>query len=176
MTRLASDSRKFATDIAFNDINLEKVTEKIAMGKMTGIIEGGLKNLEIEYSQPARFVLDIDSVNTRGVSQNISIEAIESISILGSGSPGILNRGITSLFKDYPYSRLGIRSTLENDIFTVRGKIHEGDTEYLVRKGFIRGVDVVNQNPDNTISFKDMSERLNRIFESRQAGGAPVVQ
>jgi hypothetical protein len=174
--RLASASRKITTGISFSDINLEKVTEKIAMGKMTGIIQGTLKNLEIEYSQPARFILDIDSVKTSGVSQKISIEAIENISILGTGSSGVLNRGITSFFKEYPYSRIGIRATLENDIFTIRGKIQEGNKEYLVKRGLVRGVDVVNQNPDNTISFKDMAERINRIFESRQAGGAPVVQ
>jgi hypothetical protein len=176
--RLASASRKIDTGISFSEINLEKVTEKIAIGKITGIIQGSLRDFEMEYGQPTRFVLDIDSVNTKGVSQRISVEAIQSISILGTGSgmSGVLNRGILSFFKDYPYSRIGILAMLENDVFIVRGKIHEGSTEYLVTRGFLRGVDVVNKNPDNKISFKDMEERINRIFESRQAGGAPVVQ
>ena len=154
------------------------MTEKIAIGKMTGIIQGSLNGFEMEYGQPIRFVLDIDSVDTSGVSQRISVEAIQSISILGTGSgmSSVLNRGIMSFFKDYPYSRIGIQAKLANDVFTIRGKIHSGGKEYLVKRGFLRGVDVVNQNPDNKISFKDMQERLTRIFESRKAGEAPVVQ
>ena len=170
--RLFEASRKIDTDLSFRNINLEKVTDKIAIGKMTGIIQGSLNGFEMEYGQPTRFVLDIDSVDTSGVSQNISVEAIQSISILGTGSgmSSVLNRGIMSFFKDYPYSRIGIQAKLANDVFTVRGKIHSGGKEYLVKRGFLRGVDVVNQNPDNKISFKDMQERLTRIFESRKAG------
>ena len=176
--RLFEASRKIATDLSFRNINLEKVTDKIAIGKMTGIIQGSLNGFEMEYGQPIRFVLDIDSVDTSGVSQRISVEAIQSISILGTGSgmSSVLNRGIMSFFKDYPYSSIGIQAKLANDVFTIRGKIHSGGKEYLVKRGFLRGVDVVNQNPDNKISFKDMQERLTRIFESRKAGEAPVVQ
>jgi len=176
--RLFSASRKIDADISFKNINLEQATEKIAIGKITGIIQGSLRGFEMEYGQPTRFVLDIDSVDTSGVSQSISVEAIQNISIIGTGvgMSGVLNRGIMSFFKDYPYSRIGIQAKLENDAFTVRGKIRSGSNEYLVKRGFLRGVDVVNQNPDNKISFKDMQERLTRIFESRKAGGAPVVQ
>jgi len=31
-------------------------------------------------------------------------------------------------------------------------------------------VDVVNQNPENVISFKDMAERIRRISRTPQAG------
>ena len=54
----------------------------------------------------------------------------------------------------------------------VNGTIHEGGKEYLVRRGFLRGVDVVNQNPDNVISFRDMQERIKRI--SRRPGAEPA--
>jgi uncharacterized protein (DUF1330 family) len=58
---------------------------------------------------------------------------------------------------------------LNNDQFSVNGTIHEAGKEYLVRRGFLRGVDVVNQNPHNVISFRDMEERTERIFRSPQA-------
>jgi hypothetical protein len=61
---------------------------------------------------------------------------------------------------------------LTNDQFSVNGTIHEGGTEYLVRRGFLRGVDVVNRNPENVISFKDMQERVGRL--ARPAQGEPV--
>jgi len=167
---LFSRSRKINADLLFKGINLEKVSEKIKIGKMTGMIKGSLRNLEIEYGQPSRFILDIESVKTEGVKQKISVDAVQNISILGTGSEGmtaVLSSGIKRFFKEYPYSRIGIQCTLENDKFSVRGKIHEGGTEYLVRRAFLRGIDVVNQNPQNVISFKDMQERVKRISRTR---------
>jgi hypothetical protein len=89
-------------------------------------------------------------------------------SILGTGADSALNRGITRFFRDYPYSKIGFRCVLTNDQFSVNGTIHEGGTEYLVRRGFLRGVDVVNRNPENVISFKDMQERVGRLARSPQ--------
>lgn len=166
---LFSPSRKIAADLTFKGINLEKVTEKIKIGKMTGIIEGSLRNLEIEYGQLSRFVLDIKSVKTKGIKQKISVDAINNISIVGTGSGlgGILNAGIRRFFKEYPYSKIGIHCTLKNDNFTLRGSIHEGGKEYLVRRAFLRGINVINQNPQNAISFKDMQERIKRISRTQ---------
>jgi len=67
-----------------------------------------------------------------------------------------------------PYSEIGIRCTLADDLFSLRGLIREGGKEYLIRRSIFRGIDMVNQNPDNSISFKDMSERMGRLFQPRQ--------
>jgi hypothetical protein len=166
---IESPSRRFGSDIRFRDINLQELTRKIAIGQMTGIIRGSLKNLVMEYGEPASFTLEVESVEARGVEQWISVDAIQNISILGTGVDSPLNRGITQFFKEYPYDKIGFRCVLRNDQFSVNGTIHEGGKEYLVRRGFLRGVDVVNQNPDNVISFRDMEERIKRISRSAQA-------
>jgi hypothetical protein len=166
---ITASSRRFGGDITFRNINLEEVTRKIAIGKMTGIIQGSLKNLVVEYGQPASFTLEVKSVEARGIAQRISMDAIQNISILGTGAGSGLNRGIAQFFKEYPYSKIGFRCVLNNDQFSVNGTIHEDGKEYLVRRGFLRGVDVVNQNPHNVISFRDMEERTERIFRSPQA-------
>ncbi len=165
---LASASRRFGGDITFRNISLEELTRKIAVGKMTGIIQGSLRNFAMEFGEPASFILEIESVRARGVDQSISTDAIESISILGTGAGSALNRGITQFFKEYPYSKIGLRCVLKNDQFSVNGTIHDGGKEYLVRRGMLRGVDVINQNPDNVISFRDMEERIKRIFHTSQ--------
>jgi hypothetical protein len=161
-------SPRIGGDVTFRAINLEEVTRQIAIGKMTGIIQGSLRKFVMDYGQPASFVLEIESVKALGVEQRISLDAIESISILGTGAAGVLSQGITRFFKEYPYSRIGVRCVLANDQFSVNGTIHEGGREYLVRRGFLRGVDVVNQNPENVISFRDMQERIGRILRARQ--------
>jgi hypothetical protein len=173
---LLSPAMRFGGDIAFRDISLEEVTRDLAAGKMSGTIRGSLDDFSMEYGQPASGVLTIESVPKRGVAQWVSVEAIQSISILGTGAGQALNRGLTQLFKTYPYSRIGVRCVLKNDQLTIRGLIREGGTEYLVRRGLLRGVDVVNQNPDNVISFKDMVERIGRIGRSPgpEPGGVRV--
>jgi hypothetical protein len=168
---LFSESRKVGFDFFFRDIDLEEMTRKIALGKMTGIIKGSIANFVMEYGQPARFFLDVESDSTKKVSQVISVAAVENLSILGTGSSAIssvLNSGIHKFFKEYPYSKIGVLCTLENDTFSVRGKIREGGKEYLVRRGLLRGIDVIIQNPDNSISFGDMEERIGRIFRAKQ--------
>jgi hypothetical protein len=164
-------SRSFGGDITFSAINLEEVTKKIKVGRMTGVIRGSLRGFKMEYGQPAAFVLDLETDPGAKTSRAISVDAIENLSIIGTGSAAVgmvLHSGLNRFFKEYPYSRIGILCTLENDVFSLRGKIHEGGKEFLIRKALFRGIDVVNQSPNNSISFKDMEERIGRIFRPRE--------
>ncbi|OPY85981.1 MAG: Dicarboxylate transport [Syntrophus sp. PtaU1.Bin208] len=166
-----SSSRSFGADVTFDDIDLEEVTANIKLGRMTGLIQGSLKNFVFEYGQPARFDLVITSDRSRKVPQSISVDAIKNLSIISTGSEAvsdILNSGLNRFFHEYPYSEIGIRCTLADDLFSLRGLIHEGSKEYLIRRALLRGIDIVNQNPDNSISFKDMAERMGRLFQPRQ--------
>ncbi|MHB8110972.1 MAG: translocation/assembly module TamB domain-containing protein [Syntrophorhabdaceae bacterium] len=176
---LFASSRKIGGDIVFNDIDLGKITDTIKVGKITGVIKGSLKDLVIEYGQPSRFVFDLDTVKKSGVSRKVSVDAIENISILGTGTGGIgaiLKSGVNKFFKEYPYSRIGVRCTLENDNFNIRGKIVEGQKEYLIRRAFLRGIDVVNRDPQNMVSFKDMQERVSRVFHKEKDGTGPTIK
>ncbi len=168
LSRILSRERRLKGDIEFYDIDLGKITDTIKIGKIKGVIKGSVKNLEIEYGQPSYFILDIDSVKKGGVDQMISVDAIENMSIIGTGSGAvgsILRSGINRFFKEYPYSRIGIKCTLENDNFRLRGKILEGGQEYFIRRSLLRGLDMINRDPSNSVSFEDMQERISRIFK-----------
>ncbi len=170
-------SRKFGGDVTFQDINLEQLTGKIAIGRMSGNLRGSLKGFMMEYGQPSGFILEVESVKKKGIKQLISSDAINNISILGAGVGNILGRGITKYFKDFPYRKIGLRCDLKNDKFKVNGTIIEGDKEYLVRRGLFRGVDVINQNRNNVISFRDMEERVKRISRPKEGkSGGMLVQ
>jgi hypothetical protein len=170
-------SRKFGGDITFRDINLDDVTGKLAVGRMSGIIRGGLKGFVMEYGQPASFILEVESEKRSGVRQVISADAIDNISILGTGAGSGLGKTMMKIFNDFPYSRIGFRCVLRNDQFTVNGTIIEGGKEYLVRRGLFRGVDVINQNRNNVISFRDMEERVKRISRpAEMKSGGMLVQ
>jgi len=169
--RVFSPSRFFGVNAAFEQINLEAVTANIKMGRMTGLIKGSLTDFLMEYGQPARFDLVITSDRSRKAPQEISVDAIKNIQLISTGSGAIsdiLGSGLNQFFKEYPYRAIGIRCSLAEDVFSLRGLIHAGGKEYLVRRGWLRGIDIINQNPDNAISYKDMAERVGRVFQTRE--------
>ena len=164
----------FKLKVKWEDLLLSEMTTDTAFGKIEGILKGQLRDVEMAYGQPQRFNLLLETVQKKGISQKISVKAVENIAQIGGGqSPFMgLAGAFASLFKKFPYEKIGIKANLENDVFTVNGTIREGGTEYLVKRGSFSGVDIVNQNPDNRISFKDMVKRIKRIGSK----GGPVVK
>ena len=45
--------------------------------------------------------------------------------------------------------------------------------EYLMKGAVFAGVNIINQNPDNRIRFKDMVKRIRR---ATSGAGKPVIQ
>jgi hypothetical protein len=164
----------FKLNVKWKDLLLSEMTTDTAFGTIEGVLEGQVRNVEMAYGQPQRFNLLLETVQTKGIPQKISVKAVENIAQIGGGqSPFMgLAGAFASFFKKFPYEKIGIRASLENDVFTVNGTIREGGTEYLVKRGRFSGVDIVNQNPDNRVSFKDMVKRIKRIG----AKGGPVVK
>jgi hypothetical protein len=164
----------YKLNVKWENLLLSEMTTNTAFGTIEGVLEGHVRDVEIAYGQPQRFNLLLETLKTKGVSQKISVKAVENIAQIGGGqSPFIgLAGAFASFFKKFPYEKIGIRASLENDVFTVNGIIKEGGTEYLVKRGSFSGVNIVNQNPDNRVSFKDMVKRIKRIG----AKGGPVVK
>ncbi|MBI5593434.1 MAG: hypothetical protein HY881_23515 [Deltaproteobacteria bacterium] len=149
----------------WDDLRLTEMTKDTGFGKIEGVLKGCINDFEIAYGQPQKFVLFLETVPKKGVPQTISIQAVDNIAQIGGGqSPFVgLAGAFASVFKKFTYEKIGIRASLENDMFTVNGTIREDGTEYLVKRRSFSGVNIVNQNPDNRISFKDMVKRILRI-------------
>lgn len=154
-----------------NDLDLEQMTSGTTFGKIRGILQGTVNGIEIVDGQPQRFDLRLETVDKKGVPQRINIQAVDNIARLGGGASPFMGMAgsFAKIFREFPYRKIGIAAKLDNDIFRVNGTIKENGTEYLVKKGGFSGVNVVNLNPDNRVSFKDMIKRIKRISGS-QAG------
>jgi hypothetical protein len=165
----------YKLDAVWNDLGLAEMTTGTSFGKIQGSLNGRLRNLEVAYGQPQRFDLLMETVKKKRVPQKISVKAVDNIAQIGGGaSPFIGLAGIfTSFFKEFPYKKIGVRAILENDVFRINGTVREGGVEYLIKRGGFSGVNVVNQNPDNRTSFKDMVKRIKRIASSK---GGPVIK
>jgi hypothetical protein len=175
MTGLKSSVPVVNFSSRINDLDLEQLTAGTGFGKISGILQGSVDDVEIVDKQPQRFDLRLETVKKKGVAQKINIQAVDNIARLGGGGSPFLGMAgsFAKFFREFPYQKIGIAATLENDIFRVNGTIKENGTEYLVKKGGFSGVNVVNLNPDNRVRFKDMVKRIKRISGSQDG---PVIR
>ncbi len=171
--RLLSPGRVISLNASWHDVDLKSLTDLTDFGEITGRLKGEVDGLQISYGMPVAFDLVLESVPHSGVPQRISLAALENLTALGGGqSPfmGLAGGLITTFFKDFSYKKIGIRCILKNDFFTIRGLIRENGTEYMVKRG-LTGVNVINQQTNNRISWNDMIRRLERINRTAEQGG-----
>ena len=164
-----STTPTFLLDATWKDLNLAELTQGTPFETIEGVLKGQVKNLEMVGGEPQRFELFMETVKTKDVPQKISVRAVENIAqIGGGGSPFIgLAGALTSFFKEFPYDKIAIQASLENDAFKIDGPLKEGDKVYLVKRSGFSGVNVVNQDPNRQISFKDMVKRIKRVTASK---------
>lgn len=150
-------------DARFQDIRLEQASETFAFGKISGILEGVVENLVITDRQPARFEADIRTVPRSGVSQWISVEALNQITVLSSGQDSApLYGGLATLFDNFRYSRLGFRASLRNDKLILRGVESRDGKEFLVVGSLLPPtVNIISHTQE--IGFSELLRRVARI-------------
>jgi hypothetical protein len=168
VTRPFAEGRAISLDMDLVDLDMKKLTDEVPFGEVTGIVRGEVRGLVITYGQPESFSFRLESVRRKGVPQTFSLKAVDNLTVLSSGQKA---SGGSSAFwmrfvRGFRYAKLGIVSTLHNDTFTLNGTIHEGGTEYLVKKPALFGISVVNRDSDRSISFREMVSRLKRIGQS----------
>ena len=68
-------------------------------------ISGSVEGLRIAYGQPVAFFLRMESVPTKGVDQSVSLKAVNSISLVSTGSAlsGMGASLMTTFFKEFSY-------------------------------------------------------------------------
>ncbi len=164
-----STGRETGADVTVDQVDLERLSAALKVGRITGRLSGSVEGLRFAYGQPVAFHLKMESVPAEGVSQSVSLKAVNSISLVSTGSSlsGLGVSLMTTFFREFPYEKIGIESRLKNDVFTVRGLIREDGVEYLVKRRLFSGVNVINANPDNRIGFSDMMDRARRATGKR---------
>jgi hypothetical protein len=164
-----SESRTVSCDVKFSGLDLEKITDSVPFGRVTGIIHGEIQDLAFSYGQPERFNILIESEKRKGIPQRFSLKATNDLAILGTGekTPFSSHSGWTRFVKDFRYKKIGIACSLKNDIFSLRGTIKKKGIEYLVKGSGLFAINVVNKQVRNQIQFKDMLNRLKRIGQSK---------
>lgn len=153
-------------DLSFDNISLGQLTGALEIGHVTGSVRGNVRDLVLVNGQPLRFEADVTTKPMKGVSQRISVAAIQQLSILGGAGGDPITQGILGLFDEYRYSKMGFRCRLHNDRFILRGVEEFGGKDYLVVGAtFPPRVHVISHN--QTVDFSQMMRRIDSAFTSR---------
>ena len=158
-----SPVRSITMDARLEGLNLEQASETFEFGRISGVLAGAIENLVMTQGQPAEFRADIRSVETPGVSQWISVEALDKITVLSSGNEaGAVYGGIAGFFDFFRYSKLGFKAALKNDKLMLRGIETKNGQEYLVVGTLLPPtVNIVSHTQE--IGFSELMGRLKRI-------------
>lgn len=159
--------------ITISDIDLEPLSAALEVGRITGRLNLTAQGVLVAYGQPVGMDLTLRSTNAPGVSKRVSLKAVNTISVIGTGQglAGIGAGAFASMFKEFGYDSIGIHCHLDDDIFSVRGLLREGGIEYLIKKPLLFGINVINRTPQNRIAFSDMMQRIQRVTTTSPQSG-----
>ena len=148
-------------NITFDHLNLKKITQNTSFGLITGFIKGYVKDLSlVNFKYPLSFEARVETEEVKGVSKRISLKAVNSIASVGGGIASVA----VPFFKTFPYSKIGFIAILKNGRFQIHGLYRDKNDEYIIKKGFLIGIDVVNMNRDNSIAWDDFVNRIKRVL------------
>ncbi|GFK92553.1 hypothetical protein NNJEOMEG_00378 [Fundidesulfovibrio magnetotacticus] len=150
--------------------DLERLSAMTGGGRVTGRVNVTLSEFRVAGFLPLSFTLRVETVETPGVEQRISLGAVNSLTEVSAGravDPGFAARTALKLFGDFGYRKLGLMVGLKGKWCTVRGLHHENGVEYVLRRSGFTGVDVVIGNAENAIPFADLLARILNIINKR---------
>lgn len=143
-------------------LSLTQLTRLYPIGAMSGTLEIDLQNFTINSGVPTAFQLRFAVREDSGEPREITLRALNNL-LFTTGTAQIA-AGLFGIGDTYrlPYRRFGAIATLRNDILQLRGRYHdrEGKEYFMQAPALGHGVSIVNQVPDNGISFQAFMQRL----------------
>jgi hypothetical protein len=164
---------RFSSSIAFDNLDLELVTQAFAFGRITGRLSGEIAGLQLFNWRPiafdARFYTPPNDRSKRRISQR----AVENIGSIGGGRAGVaqaLSSGLLRFFEEFRYDRLGLSCRLENDVCYIDGIAPAPDGGYYLVKGAgLPRIDVIG-----SAHRVDWPRLVRQLVEATKSGGPTV--
>lgn len=165
---------RFTANIAFQQLDLEQVTQAFSFGRITGRLSGEINQLELFNWQPVGFDAHLYTPPGDGSRHRISQRAVQNIgSVAGSGGgvAAALQSGFLKFFDDFNYDLLGISCRLSNEVCLMNGVAPAPKGGYyLVRGKGLPRIDVIGNA--TRVDWPRLVAQLLAVTESP----GPVVQ
>ena len=120
-------------DIEVSELDLEKLTETFAFGRVQGRLSGQVRQLSLQDWQPVSFEANFATPKEDDTPHRISQKAVDNLASLG-GINGVLSRSVLRFFDDFSYTRLGLSCHLKQNVCEMDG-VESVDGGYYIVKG-----------------------------------------
>lgn len=165
-----------SADVAFDGLDLLRLTEVLGFGSITGRIDGRIEGLRLVDWTPVAFDARFITDEAPGVKQRISQRAVQNISSVGDASFVTSLQGqLIGLFDDFGYRRIGIGCRLANEVCAMSGldshRSQGGNAFTIVEGAGLPRLDVVGFN--RNVDWPTLVERLVAVGKGEVA---PVVE
>ena len=156
-----------SADIAFDDLDLLRLTEVLDFGRITGRVGGHINGLRLVDWTPVAFDARFETTERAGSKQRISQRAVQNISSVGDASfMSSLQGKLIGLFDDFGYRRIGIACRLVNQVCEMSGLQDSHGSQAsnsftIVEGAGIPGLTVVGFN--RQVDWPTLVERLSAV-------------
>ncbi len=163
---------RLRADVSFHDLDLELVTRHFAFGRITGRLEGYIRNLYLENWRPVSFDAWFGTPTGDRSRKRINQKAVENLADLGGGGAvGLLSRVVLHFFDEFRYRRLGLGCRLWRNVCELRGVAPAPEGFYIVQGGGVPRIDVIGYN--RRIDWPTLLARLARITQIDRTVNSP---
>jgi len=153
---------QLTANISIRGLNLEKVTETFSFGKITGLLDGEIRELHMLDWEPTAFDARFQTPERDPTRRRISQRAIENISSLsGQSVTAVLSGGFLRFFDDFAYDKIAVSCRLENDVCFTGALLPEGERYYLVKGKGLPRIDVIGYS--RRVAWPELIDRLKSI-------------
>ncbi|MCU7798467.1 MAG: hypothetical protein KZQ75_15180 [Candidatus Thiodiazotropha sp. (ex Myrtea spinifera)] len=158
-------------DIELHKLDLDSLTSTFSFGKITGRLDGYVRDLSLEAWQPVTFDARFYTPENDDSRRRISQKAVDNISNLGgAGLSGSLARSFMGFFETFRYKRIGIGCRLQRGVCEMVGAGEAQQGYYLVEGSGIPRIDIIGYN--KTADWPRLVEQLKQITTS----DGPVIE
>jgi hypothetical protein len=153
---------QLSADIELRNLDLESLTRTFSFGRITGRMDGYVRELRLEDWAPVAFDSRFYTPEKDKSRHRISQRAVDNISNLGgAGLSGSLARSFLGFFKEFSYKRIGIGCRLQNGVCDMSGAGKAKQGYYLVEGSGIPRIDIIGYNA--TADWSRLVEQLKQI-------------
>lgn len=124
-----------AANVEAENLDLEQLTGTFSFGRISGRIDGYVRNLRMLDWRPVAFDAWLGTPDSQKGSNDISRRAVNHLTTLGGGrATTALTSPVMRLFNNFSYKRLGLGCRMQNNVCEIRG-VSEDDVSVLIMEG-----------------------------------------
>lgn len=158
---------RLQAEVHVHDLDLEQLTGRFAFGRITGRLEGHIRQLQLENWRPIAFDAWFGTPSGDRTRHRISQKAVENLAKLGGGfAAGLLSRTLLRVFDEFSYTRIGLGCRLKDSVCELSGVAPARGGYHIVVGGGLPRIDVIGYN--RRIDWPTLMTRLARILQLEQ--------